>query len=144
MLQESNFIQSSQNQKPTIIIADDDLDDRLIAIQAIKEAGIDVHILEAKDGREALDIIHTCVTNGQWPNLVLLDLNMPVINGFEAATRLRTNVLTSKIPLVIFTTSNYPKDKQRFEQLDIAMVTKPLTFSAYQNTLIDLIEKNTH
>ena len=80
----------------TILIADDDYDNRMIVKQALERANYAV--MEATNGLEAVDMV-----SKNFPDLVLMDLTMPKLNGWDAAKRIRENPQTSHIPIVAFT-----------------------------------------
>jgi two-component system, cell cycle response regulator DivK len=79
-----------------VLIADDDWDNRMIVKEILEISGFEV--LEAKDGAEAIDMVAK-----EHPDLLLLDLSMPKINGWEVAKRLREKDDYAKMPIVAFT-----------------------------------------
>ena len=81
---------------PKILIADDDYDNRTILKEAMGAAGFD--ILQAVNGQEAID-----VALAEKPDLILLDLSMPKLSGWEAAKRMRLLPEIAKIPIFAFT-----------------------------------------
>ncbi len=88
-----------------IYLVDDDQDDRFFLQQAIREAGARVRIVEAENGLEFLDLIQQ---DGSSPaSLVLLDMNMPKMNGLETIAALRSNTLLSTVPVVMISTSSH-------------------------------------
>ena len=101
--------------KKYIWIAEDDPDDRLI----IKEAFEENHYLETivffEDGEKVLLKINEDFPNDLYPvpSLLILDLNMPKINGLELLKMLKKNIRTKNIPIVIFTTSRNDHDKEK-------------------------------
>lgn len=80
----------------TILIADDDYDNRAILRQALEASGF--RVLEAVNGEEALQAVQA-----QSPDLILLDLSMPKMNGWEAAKRLRQLPQAAAVPIFAFT-----------------------------------------
>jgi two-component system cell cycle response regulator DivK len=82
--------------KPKILIADDDADNREIAKDALELAGYDVVI--AVDGEETLEKIAA-----ERPDVVLLDLSMPKVDGWEVARRVRANPNLPHVPIIAFT-----------------------------------------
>ena len=82
-----------------VLIVDDDSDVRLFVQAIMENAGWEC--LEARHGEEALDM-----TEAEAPDLVILDVNMPVMDGFEAFRRLRDNPLTEEIPIIMLTGIN--------------------------------------
>ena len=98
-----------------ILLVEDNPDDRLLAIRALKRNNIANEIVEAKDGEEALDYLFA---NGAYadrdatkqPQVVLLDLKLPKVDGLEVLQRMRANPLTQRTPVVVLTSSNEQKD----------------------------------
>lgn len=120
----------------TILMADDDPDDRMMAKEALEEARLvnDLHFVE--DGEELLDYLHQ---RGQFagpvpaprPGLILLDLNMPRKDGHEAIREIKAEPHLRRIPIVVLTTSKAEEDIIRTYDLGISSyITKPVTFDA--------------
>ena len=93
----------------TILLVDDDEDDQLIFKDAIKETSSEIECLTAANGRDAFLQLEKASST---PSLIFLDLNMPVMNGFEFLERLKESDGFKKIPVVIYTTSDSPSDKK--------------------------------
>ncbi len=99
----------------TIVIADDDEDDRLLIIEAFKEFRLTNPIVEVVDGEELLDYLNN---RGKFagknepalPGLILLDLNMPRMDGREALKEIKGHPDLRRIPVVVLTTSKAEED----------------------------------
>ena len=91
----------------TILLIDDDPDDQLIFTDALSEINNEVNCFVASNGQDAL----VCLQQIPEPLLIFLDLNMPVMNGFEFLTRIKQSHQHKEIPVVIYTTSDHPRDK---------------------------------
>ena len=125
----------------TVVMADDDPDDRLLLEEAWKEDD-PVHDLRfVEDGQELLDYLKH---NGQYsdgasaprPELILLDLNMPRKDGREALAEIKTDPALREIPVVILTTSQAETDvKCSYAAGANSVVTKPVTFDALVETV---------
>jgi CheY-like chemotaxis protein len=76
--------------------------------------------MTARDGREALDLIRKTVAGGEHIDLILLDINMPRMDGFEMMERLRNDDKLKELPVVMCTGSTYDDDKQRAKSLGAA------------------------
>ena len=111
-----------------LIIEDNPGDVRLLE-EAFRELGADVHIRVAKDGAEGLD----AATQGEGaeslrPDLILLDLNLPKLNGHEVLSRLKGNPWTTRIPVIVFTSSRAESDVRRaYDAHANAYLKKPST-----------------
>lgn len=119
-----------------ILMADDDADDRLLAQEAMHESRVlnELHFVE--DGVQLLNYLRG---NGEFsdravypmPGLILLDLNMPKMDGREALVELKADQNLRRIPVVILTTSKAEEDMVKGYDLGAASyITKPVTFDA--------------
>ena len=88
----------------TLYIAEDDPDDRMLLVDAIRSIDPGIEIIEAEDGKELLNILQT--TAPTHPSLVVLDVNMPRLNGLETLARLRSIPQLAWLPAVMVSTSN--------------------------------------
>ena len=90
---------------PTLLVVDDDRDHLDFTLSALAESGCSHHIVTASDGQEALDYLfgerlhHSRATDDQ-PELVLLDISMPGIDGLEVVSRMRNDPRTFFVPVV--------------------------------------------
>lgn len=113
-----------------ILCVDDDVDDRLIISEAIKDADPSMAVLEAKNGIEARDLLHIAKTTGKLPCLVILDINMPLMDGKEMLKEIKKDDILKSLPIVFFSTSSNPKDRFFSSEYGIDFVTKPSNFSS--------------
>lgn len=91
---------------PTILIAEDDLDDQELIMFAFSKATNAVQIQIVNDGKEAIEFLEQASDR---PCLIVLDYNMPEINGAQVLQRLSADTRFTKIPKVILSTSSNPK-----------------------------------
>lgn len=125
----------------TILMADDDPDDRLLLADAFQEARQRVDLRFVGDGEELLDYLrqrgeHADPSASPRPSLILLDLNMPRKDGREALAEIKRDPALCQIPVVVLTTSAAEEDVCRAYALGgNSYITKPATFSA----LVDLV-----
>jgi len=120
----------------TILICDDDEDDRMLTQQALEDAHISNELRFVEDGEQLLDYLYQ---RGQFsgetgaaprPGLILLDLNMPKMDGREALQRIKSDATLIDIPVVVLTTSGLDADVIRSYRLGVnSFITKPVTFS---------------
>lgn len=120
----------------TILMAEDDPDDRLLAREALEEARLANDLYFVEDGEELMDYLHR---RGEYadpevsprPGLILLDLNMPRKDGREALEEIKADSRLRLIPVVVLTTSKAEEDILRSYDLGVnAYITKPVTFEA--------------
>lgn len=117
----------------TLLIADDDPDDRLLAQEALIESRLANELYFVEDGEELLDFLHQrngyTKENAPRPGLILLDLNMPRKDGREALDEIKSTPHLRKIPIVILTTSEAEEDILRSYDLGVnSFIVKPVTF----------------
>lgn len=105
-----------------ILLIDDDVDDQLIFREIIEEISPGIECISAYNGPEGLKKL---AGMDPAPTMVFLDLNMPLISGWECLERIRKDQTTSRIPVVIMTTSDNQVDEKRaLEAGARAFVTK--------------------
>ena len=110
----------------TVLIIDDDEDDRFFMKQAFQADAPSTHLYLAADGQQALDLLSS---TQPLPDVILLDLNMPGLNGFDVLQHLKQSSSCQSIPVIVLTTSTSEADQQRAQQLGAAeFITKPTTY----------------
>ena len=107
---------------PRILLVDDDENYLLVAQRALRRAGVPAEIETARDGAEVfrhlgLDEPQNGDHTLQGLAVILLDLNMPVLDGWEVLRRLRSDRRTHQIPVVVISTSDRPQDVQKSYEL---------------------------
>jgi CheY-like chemotaxis protein len=123
-----------------LVVEDNPSDVRLIR-EALQEVRAKVTITVARDGKEALDLLQSPQDQGAFllPDLILLDLNLPGIDGHEVLARLKQNQQTQKIPVIVFSSSRAESDVRRAYDLHAnAYVRKPSTLEGLINAAKDL------
>jgi two-component system response regulator len=125
----------------TILMADDDADDRQMTKEAFEESRLVNDLRFVEDGEELLDYLrhrgkYTDPASSPRPGLILLDLNMPRKDGREALKEIKADPSLRKIRVVILTTSKAEEDIMRSYDLSAASyITKPVTFAAMLETV---------
>jgi CheY-like chemotaxis protein len=125
---------------PTILWADDDSDDIAIMRDVLQFLNCNHHILEARNGREALDYLDKAKNSKDLPCLIVLDMNMPVLSGRETLVHIKQDLVLKEVPTVVFTTSSSLLDKTFCERHGTEMFTKPLTFERLKETMQKLLD----
>ncbi len=90
-----------------LLIAEDDEDNRDLLIFLIERSGFDIRLVIAENGREAVHF-----AKRELPDLILMDMQMPIMDGFEAVQLIKADSLTKHIPIVAFTAQARPEDKE--------------------------------
>lgn len=123
-----------------VLLVDDDPTTNYLNRKLLTQLGVANHVLTALNGQEALATVHThCQpASATCPNLILLDVNMPLMNGFEFLAAYRQLPVTQQqaTVVVMLTTSLHPRDVARAQQLAITdFLTKPLTAAKVQELM---------
>lgn len=126
----------------TILMADDDPDDRLLLKEAFEENRLLNTLETVEDGEELMEFLHR---RGKYenteiiPGLILLDLNMPRKSGLEALKEIKSDEKLRRLPVVILTTSKAEEDIIRSYDLGVnSFIVKPVTFDALVELVKDL------
>jgi CheY-like chemotaxis protein len=131
----------SVGDKPVrVLVIEDNADDRELLSRQLRKFGIDDHVKFISDGQEAFDFL----TGPQAPApktliAILLDLQLPSLNGLELLRRLRAREGFQSVPVMIMTSSNDPKDLEECVRLKVAnYVSKPVTFTSFSKAVADV------
>jgi len=133
---------SNRNKPITILLADDDPDDRQLTKEAFEENHLANDLRFVEDGQELMDYLHqrgkyAAPGSAPMPGLILLDLNMPRKDGREALQEIKADPRFRNIRVVVMTTSKAEEDVVRSYDLSAASyITKPVTFER----LVDVIK----
>lgn len=115
--------------KNIVLYADDDIDD----LQFIKEAfchhSDSVELVTVADGLEAVVYLKNIPVNQQTPCLIILDINMPRMDGKEALKTIREMKRFEEVPAILFTTSSQHKDKEFAQNYNAGFLTKPIDYN---------------
>lgn len=122
-----------------ILIVDDDDITRFLMKRVIKGVDQENQIITATNGEEALSVLNKSCSANNCPDLVLLDINMPVMNGFEFLQELQNSTLaTWDMKIAILTSSNNPLDCLMAQEYPIlAFIEKPLTEDKFKSVMVD-------
>jgi len=120
----------------TILLADDDADDRMMAADALEESRLANDLRFVEDGEELMDYLHrrgkfAPPNEAPRPGLILLDLNMPRKDGREALREIKAQRELRSIPVIVLTTSQAEEDIYRTYDLGVnSFITKPVNFES--------------
>jgi two-component system response regulator len=124
-----------------ILLADDNPDHVLLATEAL-ESGVNApHVLAVTDGQQLLDYLHHAIEPGsdQLPQLIVLDLQMPRVDGFEVLRQVKQDERFRTIPIVVLTTSGSAEDIERSYDLGSnSYVQKPTEPGALHDTVAQI------
>ena len=122
-----------------VLIVDDSQTMRKVILKSLTLSGFDLgDCLEAENGREALTVLDSC-----WVDLILTDLNMPVMSGWELVHHLKDNPTHAKIPVVLITTEG--SETRLRELFDLGVkdyIKKPFHPETLRDVLTRILEKS--
>jgi CheY-like chemotaxis protein len=116
----------SSTPKNIVLYADDDSDDLELVQQAFGRYSKNVEVITTNDGSQALSYLKSLSEEEPAPCLIILDINMPLVNGKEVLKKLRNMERFESIPVVLFTTSSLAQDQEFAGRYNAGFVTKPL------------------
>jgi CheY-like chemotaxis protein len=119
---------------PVILVCDDDEDDQMLIREAFGKAGLNIRSQSLYNGLELLEYLQS---ESPRPDIILLDLNMPLMNGFEALNWIKSHPGYSRIPVVIYTNSSLDADVKRCYTLGASFY---LTKSASFDELVEKVQ----
>jgi CheY-like chemotaxis protein len=128
----------------TLLVADDDADDRLMIREALEENRLANNLKFVQDGEELMDYLlrrgtYSDPESSPRPGLILLDLNMPKKDGREALREIKGIDHLKGIPVVVLTTSKAEEDVYRTYNLGVnSFISKPVTFDSLVSITRDL------
>jgi CheY-like chemotaxis protein len=130
------------NRRPiTILIADDDPEDRMLAADALQEGRLANDIRFVEDGEELIEYLqksgrYADAESAPRPGMILLDLNMPRMDGREALRIIKGSPELRRIPVIVLTTSKAEEDIYRSYDLGVnSFIIKPVTFDGLVNIM---------
>lgn len=127
----TNLINNIKFEKASILVCDDNKTNRLLLNHLLAKLNLEIH--ESQNGKEALEMVEKIK-----PNLILMDLRMPEMNGYEATTILKMNEKTKNIPVIAISASvNIVEKKENYINLFNDFILKPFKIEK----LIEVLNK---
>jgi two-component system response regulator len=121
----------------TVLLVDDNPDDVALTVRALEKANVENELTVARDGVEAVGLL--LGVRKLRPALILLDLKLPKLSGFDVLQRIRSDPATRVLPVVILTSSKEESDVAKSYQLGAnGYVRKPIDFSQFVATVQSL------
>lgn len=121
--------------KNIVLYADDDPDDLDLVKEAFAQYSNNVEVVTVTEGNKALAYLKSLGKDDPSPCLIILDINMPVLDGKELLKKIRTNSRFDAVPVVLFTTSSLPFDQEFAKKYNAGFITKPLEVSQMQEII---------
>ncbi|HEX4583731.1 MAG TPA: response regulator [Burkholderiaceae bacterium] len=128
----------------TMLLVEDNQQDELLILRALRKVNLANHVDVVRDGQQALDYLFG---EGEFaeragsdpPAVILLDINLPRVGGFDVLSRVRSEPRTKLVPVVMLTSSDEERDRLRsYEGGCNSFVRKPLDFSEFAQTVARL------
>lgn len=127
--------------KLNILLVDDDADDREFFADALKSLDMNTELHEVDNGKTCLEFLHSRKDN--MPNLIFLDLNMPIMNGFQCLEKIKSIERYNELIIAIYSTSSSDIDiEETFSKGANIYIKKPSSFKDLKNSLKQVIETN--
>lgn len=132
---------NAQKKPAHILLVEDNEGDILLTLEAFEECKVKTEISIAKNGQEALDFLFKrgAFTKVKKPDLILLDINIPIFNGHEVLQKIKINTELKKIPVIMLTTSSSQKDIDgAYQHHCNSYVQKPLDIGEFLNAILKI------
>ncbi|MDP3170005.1 MAG: response regulator [Polaromonas sp.] len=132
--------------KPTMLVVEDNPDHLELTLTTLEANGVFHHIVVARDGQQALDYLfgeglYSDRNPDEQPELVLLDLNMPRMNGLQVLQRMRNDPRTFFVPVVLLTSASEQSDAVRELKGGLnSYISKPLDYQEFEARLAEVRE----
>ncbi|MDP3604670.1 MAG: response regulator [Polaromonas sp.] len=132
--------------KPTMLVVEDNPDHLELTLTTLEANGVFHHIVVARDGQQALDYLfgeglYSDRNPDEQPELVLLDLNMPKMNGLQVLQRMRNDPRTFFVPVVLLTSASEQSDAVRELKGGLnSYISKPLDYQEFEARLAEVRE----
>src|SRR3954468_8839216 len=124
---------------PNILLADDDDDDRLLFTDVLREYSADCRLTVAHNGEHLM----TMLRSEELPDVLFLDLNMPLKNGIECLEEIRGDEKLKHLPVVIFSTSSHPGTITQMYEIGAHLyVRKPNDFNNLRKAIHEVLKKD--
>lgn len=124
-----------------IILIDDDRDDAELFQEVLYEIDPSIGFEHFEESKEALKIL--LQKQDHLPDLIFLDINMPLVSGWQCLTEFKKTEHLKKVPVIMFTTSSQPKEKETAKQLGAdGFISKPSEYTTLKKLLISVLSEN--
>ncbi|HEX6915970.1 MAG TPA: response regulator [Chitinophagaceae bacterium] len=122
-----------------IVCLDDDPDDRDLLTSAIKDVDSSLKVINGDNGIKGMYILEQLKQIGQIPCLIILDLNMPLMDGQQTLAEIKKDADLKKVPVVVFTTSSLEKNNTYFSTQGVPVVIKPVRYGSIVDQVRELL-----
>jgi CheY-like chemotaxis protein len=126
-------------EKHLVVYADDDSDDRELVAEALLPHQQSIELRQFENGMQICQFLQNLPPHKPAPCLIILDINMPVMNGKDALRKLRKHQRFTSIPVILFSTSAVPEDRDFAHSMNAAMITKPSSYEAIRHVAQEFV-----
>ncbi|MEB2780970.1 response regulator [Algoriphagus sp. C2-6-M1] len=126
-----------------ILLVEDNEGDILLTLDAFEESKFETQVSVARNGQEALDFLNKKgeFSNAQRPDIILLDINIPIFNGLEVLEGIKQDESLKKIPVIMLTTSSNQKDIEKaYKNYCNSYIKKPLEMDEFMDAILKIEE----
>lgn len=126
-----------------ILLVEDNEGDIILTLEAFEESKFQTQVSVARNGQEALDFLNQQgeFSNAQRPDLILLDINLPIFNGLEVLAKIKQDESLKKIPVIMLTTSSNQKDiESAYKNYCNSYIKKPLEMEEFMEAILKIEE----
>jgi len=123
-----------------VLCVDDDADDRELVCDTINEIDPSFVVVHAENGIKAIEYLSKVKVTDDLPCLVILDINMPKMDGKQTLAQIKKDEQLNELPIVIFSTSSNPLYKLYCADYGVELVTKPTNLSGMRNEIKGLLQ----
>ncbi len=131
---------NSTRDKNIVLYADDDIDDLQLIEEAFSKYYNTIELKTATDGIEAISSLRQMADSGIKPCLIILDINMPRLDGRETLIRIKQMHELKSVPVILFSTSSQHVDEMFANKYNAAFITKPSDFTQLENIINSFID----
>ena len=127
--------------KVNVLLVEDNEGDILLTREAFEESKVQADLSVVRNGQEALDFLfkRKDYEDAQKPDIILLDINIPIYNGHEVLQQIKTDEQLKTIPVIMLTTSNSQEDvKKSYEQHCNTYIVKPLDMEEFLEVILKI------
>lgn len=128
-----------QTKRQIVLCVDDDPDDQMMVLDVVLETDPTVRVASALNGMEAMSFLNGAKERSELPSLVIMDINMPLMDGKQAFALMKQDKALKQVPVVLFTTSFSEQDVAFAVRHGVELVTKPLNYQELQHTVKRLL-----
>jgi CheY-like chemotaxis protein len=123
-----------------ILYIEDDTEDVELLNYILDKTGFSIELLQMRNGADALDFLESAKLSNRLPELILLDINLPKLDGKETFVCLKSDKRLARIPVAVLSTSNYDGDMSYFKKYQVPYILKPGNIASFGEDIAGLLK----